>query len=69
MQVVASPRQVLSQFLAAGLIDEVTVSVIPVLLGEGTRFTQPFGADAVLALREHKVFESGLVQLRYGLQR
>lgn len=55
----------LSQFVAAGLVSEVTVSVIPLLLGEGTRLTQPLGRDVKLALASTKAFESGLVQLRY----
>jgi len=59
--------QVLSQFLSARLIDAVTVSIIPVLLGEGTRFTQPLGADVVLSLTGHRTFDSGLVQLTYAV--
>jgi dihydrofolate reductase len=59
--------QVLSQFLAARLIDAVTVSVIPVLLGEGTRFTQPLGTDVVLSLTGHRTYDSGLVQLSYAV--
>jgi dihydrofolate reductase len=61
---------VIRQFLAADLIDELTLSVIPVLLGDGIRL---FGADAAgspkrgLRLLGARPFDSGLVQLRYEL--
>jgi dihydrofolate reductase len=56
---------VISQFLAAGLIDEVTVSVIPIVLGEGLRLTRRIGRDVPLSLAEHRAFDSGLVRLTY----
>jgi dihydrofolate reductase len=58
---------VIRQFLAAGLIDDVTVSVIPVLLGEGIPL---FGAVAAqLVLDGVESWPSGLAQLRYTLRR
>jgi dihydrofolate reductase len=56
---------VLSQFLALGLIADVTVSLIPVLLGDGVRLTQRLGGDVRLRLARSRSFESGLVQLEY----
>jgi dihydrofolate reductase len=58
---------VIRQFLAAGLVSELTLSVIPVLLGEGIAL---FGGDASardsrLELLGAQSFPSGLVQLRY----
>lgn len=60
---------VIRQFLAAGLVDDLTLSVIPVILGVGIRL---FDADprnrapsAALRLISARSFESGLVQLRY----
>ncbi len=56
---------VLRQFLAADLLDELTLSVVPVLLGRGIPL---FGADVPerpLALEGAQPFPSGLVQLRY----
>jgi dihydrofolate reductase len=59
---------VLSQFLALGLVDDVTVSIIPVLLGEGVPLTQHLGRDVGLRLVESRSFESGLVQLEYRVE-
>jgi dihydrofolate reductase len=56
---------IIGQALAAGLVDEVTVSLIPVLLGDGTPLAPGLGADVRLELVEHRAFPSGLVQLRY----
>jgi len=56
---------VIAQFLAARLIDDLTVSIIPIMLGEGTPLAPRIGRDVRLQLTEHRAFESGLVQLSY----
>ena len=56
---------VIQQFLAARLIDDLTVSVIPVLLGQGIRLFGDTQGDLPLELAGSKNFESGLVQLTY----
>ena len=57
---------VISQFLAARLIDELTLSRIPVLLGSGIPL---FGAgvEQPLTLVENRSFPSGLVQTTWQL--
>lgn len=59
---------VIAQALGAKLVDEVTVSIIPVLLGKGTPLAPEIGDDVLLNLVEHRAFESGLVQLRYEVR-
>jgi dihydrofolate reductase len=54
---------VIRQFLAAGLIDDLTLSIIPVLLGDGVPLFG--GAAHGLRLEGTHAFDSGLVQLRY----
>jgi dihydrofolate reductase len=58
---------VIQQFLSAGLVTDLTVSIIPVLLGDGVRLFGSTGGDLPLELRSTKHFESGLVQLEYGV--
>lgn len=58
---------VAQQYLAAGLIDELLLNVVPVLLGEGTRL---FGnlAGAEIGLEQVKVVEApGVTHLKYRL--
>lgn len=57
----------IQQFLAAGLITDLTLSLIPVMLGEGIRLFGPTGRDVPLTLTSTRHFDSGLVQLRYEL--
>jgi dihydrofolate reductase len=57
---------VIRQFLAGHLIDDLTLSVVPVLLGQGISL---FGAEVPeqrLLLKTSKAYESGLVQLCYA---
>lgn len=60
---------IIAQFLAAKLIDDLTISVIPILLGEGSPLAPKIGQDVRLQLTEHRAFESGLVQLTYCVQK
>jgi len=64
-RVYADGGSVVSQFLAAGLLDELTVSVVPVVLGQGIRLFQPPLSEQRLRFGGSEVYRSGLVQLRY----
>ncbi len=55
--------RVIQQFLAAGLLDDLTISIIPVVLGGGIPLFE--GSERALALDGVEAFPSGLVQLRY----
>lgn len=57
--------QVIAQFLREGLVDELTLSIIPVLLGNGIRLFGALDRDVPLQLCDTQAFESGLVQLKY----
>ncbi len=63
--VYADGGQVVTQFLAAGCLDALTVTFVPVVLGTGIRL---FGSDPGrhrLELESTRSFDSGMVQLRY----
>jgi len=54
--------------LAAGLVDEVGVSVIPVLLGGGIPFLPSPAVRARLKLKTHRIYEkTGTVGLEYDI--
>lgn len=54
--------------LAAGLVDEVSVSLVPVLLGGGVPLLPPPAGRATLKLRTHRVYKkTGTVGLDYDV--
>ena len=57
-----------SQFAEAGLLDEVHVTIVPVVLGEGKPLFDRRLKDA-MQLSGTSVFENGMVELRYELRR
>jgi dihydrofolate reductase len=58
---------VAQQYLAAGLLDELDLNIVPVLLGDGTRLFENLGA-ADLGLEQVRVVEApGVTHLRYRL--
>jgi dihydrofolate reductase len=56
----------IQRFLAAGLIDELTVTLIPVLLGEGRPLFGTLKKDVKLKLLRTKAYEFGFVQVTYS---
>jgi dihydrofolate reductase len=57
---------VIRQFLLEGLIDDLTLSVVPVLLGNGIPLFGPELPEQRLALQTSRAYDSGLVQLTYA---
>ena len=56
------------RFLSAGLIDNITITVIPILLGEGRPLFGPLEKDLPLSCIGTTAYECGFVQLRYALE-
>lgn len=59
----------IQRFLADGLIDEITITVIPILLGDGRRLFGSLGKDVRLELVATKPYDFGFVQLKYRVTR
>jgi dihydrofolate reductase len=59
--------EVVNELLKNKLIDELIISVIPVLTGEGTRLFKDGRPFQTLQLVSAKSFDTGLVQLHYML--
>ena len=64
-----SGASIAQQLLRAGRLDEIQVSVAPLLLGGGVRLLDHIGADPI-ALEQTRVIESeGVTHLRYRVRR
>lgn len=61
--------EVINELLHHDLIDELTISVIPVLLGSGTRLFKDGRPEQRLELVSAKSFDTGLTQLHYKRMR
>lgn len=59
----------IQRFLAAGLIDDLTVTLIPCLLGSGRRLFGVLPADIQLERLDTRSYPFGFVQLRYAVVR
>lgn len=57
-----------AQFADAGLLDELILSVIPVVLGDGKRLLPLRGPTPPLELTASRTMGRGIVELRYRLR-
>lgn len=55
----------IQRFLASNLIDELTITLIPVLLGSGRSLFGKLKSDIELHHVETRTFEGGFVQIKY----
>ncbi len=60
---------VASQFADAGLLDDVLVTIVPVVLGEGKPLFDRRVSSGPLQLTGTRTFDSGMVELRYEIPR
>lgn len=57
--------EVVTALLQQQLVDEMIVSVIPVLLGDGVKLFQAGIPNSILKLESSRQYDSGLLQLKY----
>lgn len=55
----------IQSFLSEGLVDEITITLIPVILGDGRPLFAQLGNDIQLTHANTLNFESGFVQIKY----
>ncbi|MGP3959479.1 dihydrofolate reductase family protein [Nonomuraea sp. 3N208] len=60
--------QVIRAFLRAGMIDQITITTVPVLIGTGVPLFGELGRDVPLAHVSTKVFGAGVVQSVYRVE-
>ena len=65
--VYADGGEVVTQFLAAGCLHRLVVSIVPVVLGTGVRLFASSPGHHRLLLESTQTYPSGLVQLRYRI--
>jgi dihydrofolate reductase len=61
--------EVINELLKNDLVDEMIISVIPVLVGDGTRLFHDGRPEQELELLTAKTFDTGLTQLHYRRKR
>ncbi len=59
--------EVTKEFLKQQLADEIVVTIVPVLLGTQTLFSDYIGEEYKLHLKETTAFEHGMVELSYKI--
>ena len=57
--------EVINELLKHDLIDEFIISIVPILLGNGTRLFKDGRPEQKLKLVDVKTFDTGLAQLHY----
>lgn len=60
--------ELVSEFIEEGLLDELGVSIVPVVLGGGVPFFRRISRWTTLELLECRAFPSGIVLLNYRLK-
>jgi dihydrofolate reductase len=66
---VVGGSQVTKEFIREKLADEIRVSILPIILGEGLPFFDQAGLEQALHLEDAKAYKSGVVELCYALKK
>ena len=56
-------------FLQKDLVDEIVISIMPVLLGDGTLFFDFIGKELQLHLKDNAAYKDGMVELTYEVKK
>lgn len=66
---VVGGAMVAREFIRLGLVDDIRISIIPILLGDGTPFVDHVGIEQALHLKVVTAFRNGIVELWYELRK
>ncbi len=61
--------ELLTSLLNLGQVDEISLAIIPVLLGNGIPFVREINKKLPLTLTDSKTYSNGTVQLTYNLNK
>ncbi|NAY90443.1 dihydrofolate reductase [Muricauda sp. JGD-17] len=56
------------EFLRLGLADSINITIIPIILGNGTLFFDYIGKEQLLHLKDVTAFKDGMVELWYEIR-
>ncbi len=56
-------------FIRLKLADEIRVSILPIILGDGLPFFDHIGQEQTLHLKETKAYKNGMVELCYKIKK
>ena len=56
-------------FIRKKLADEIRLSVMPIILGDGTAFFDHIGQEQALHLKDVTAYKSGMVELHYEIRK
>jgi dihydrofolate reductase len=56
-------------FIRLKLADQIRVSILPIILGDGTLFFDHIGQEQALHLKDVKAYKSGMVELCYEIRK
>jgi dihydrofolate reductase len=56
-------------FIRLNLADEIRLAILPILLGEGTRFFDDIRQEQSLHLKDVTAYQSGMVELQYEMKK
>lgn len=57
------------EFLRLGLADEINITIVPVILGDGALFFDYIGKEILLHLKDVKSFKDGMVEMVYEINK
>lgn len=64
---VAGGPQVAAEFIRLKLADEISISILPVLLGQGTRYFEYLQQEQRLHLKTVTAYRNGIVEMRHEI--
>jgi dihydrofolate reductase len=64
---VAGGAQVAAELIRLKLADEISISILPILLGQGTRYFEYFQQEQHLHLKGATAYRNGVVEVRYEI--
>jgi len=56
-------------FIRSKLVDEIRISVLPIILGEGKLFFDHVGLEQELDVKDVAAYKNGMVELCYGIRK